>query len=157
MADVGTTVPECKAAILAILNADAGLAGVDRRWSPPTEGEDYSAVNEKIFFGDTEILDENWASLGAGKRRESYRLTLSAWVAQEGDDPQATETRAWAIWKTVRIALRTDMLLPSGSLLKAAGVMKFDQVTALQSTGVFSPQQWGAKVDGRIVFTANTS
>lgn len=156
----GSTVPACKAAILAILTADAGLATVDKRWSPPTEAEDYSAINEKIFFGDTEILDDNWTALGraqgAGLRRETYRLTITAGVVQEGDDPQTAEVRMWAIWNVITQALRTDLMLPSGSLLRGAGVLQFDQISALQSTGIFSPQAWIAKVDGRVTFTANT-
>jgi hypothetical protein len=157
----GTTVPACKAAILTVLGAAGALTGVDRRWSPPTEGEDYNLTNEKIFFGDTEILDDNWTALGNFQRRETYRLTISAWVAQEGDDPQATETRVWAIWAAVQNALVADLQagVPKGSasLLRAAGVRQFDQITALQSTGVFSPEAWGAKVDGRITFIADTT
>lgn len=161
MADVGTTIPECKDAILAVLAAVGGLTTVDRRWSPPTEGEDYNLTNEKIFFGDTEILDENWSRLGQGNRRETYRLTISVWVAQEGDDPRAAELRVWALWKFVRIALVADLFAgnPQGSasLIRAAGVRQFDQITALQSTGVFSPEAWGSKVDGRITFIADTT
>lgn len=160
----GSTAPACKSAVLTILDADAALDTVDLRWAPPTENEDFSQVNEAIFFGDTEILDDNWSSLGKytgmGRRKETYRLTITAWVAQFGDEPRTVEERVWAIWADITEALRTDLFAGtphgSASLLRAAGVQQFDQITALQSTGVFSPQQWGSRVDGRVTFTATT-
>lgn len=157
---MATTAPACKAAILTILAADTNLVGVDRRWAPPTENEDATVQGEAVWFGDTEIVDDNWASLGSaqgkGRRRETYRLTLTVWVAQFGDDPQTTETRAWAIWNLIDGDLRTDLFTRPGSLLIAAGVQTFGQITATQSTGVFSPSQWGARVDARVTFQATT-
>jgi hypothetical protein len=155
-----TTIPACKAAILTILAADTDLASVDRRWSPPTENEDVPVGLEAIFFGDTEIVDDNWASLGssqgAGRRRENYRLMITVWVAQFGDDPQAAEQRAWDLWSQVYSDLRVDLFTQGGSQLRTAGVQTMGQITALQSTGVFSPSQWGARVDARVTFTATT-
>lgn len=157
-----STAPACKAAILEILAADTDLASVDRRWSPPTENEDVPAGGEAIFFGTTRIIDSNWSSLGKstgqGVRRESYRLTITVWVTQFGDDPQATEERCWALWAEVEADLRTDLFAgtPAGSasLLRAAGVTKFDQITADQTTGVFAPQQWGARIDALVTCDA---
>jgi len=153
-----TTIPACKAAVLAILNADTDFDAVDKRWSPPTESEDVAVGGEAVFFGDTEIVDSNWASLGKsqgqGVRNETYRLAITVWVAQYGDDPQIVEERAWALWGDVEDALRTDLFAgtPQGSesLIRAAGVTQFDQITALQSTGVFGPQQWGARIDAKV-------
>lgn len=155
-----TTIPGCKAAILAILAADTNLTGVDLRWAPPTEGEDIPQGGESIYLMDVEIVSDDWASLGraqgAGRRREEYRVGVGMWVAQYGDDPQATETRVWALWKEVRSALATDIFAGPASLLAAAGVDTVGQATAVESTGPFDPERWAARVDARITFKATT-
>ena len=159
-----STAPTVKAAILTVLGNDVDLAAVDRRWAPPTESEDYGQDPESIFFGDVEIVDDNWSQIGRadgqGRRRESYWVAITVLVAQTGDDPQAAETRAWAIWTMVRENIRTDLFAgtPAGadSELRDAGVYQFDQITARQSTGVWSPQMWAARVDGRILFLAQS-
>ena len=158
-----STAPAVKAAILTILTADSDLNTVDKRWAPPTEAEDYAQEPEAIYFGDTEIVDDNWASLGksagTGRRRETYRVTITVLVAQTGDNPQAAEERAWNLWGQVADDLRTDLFAgtPAGStsLLVAAGARQFDQITATQTTGVWGPQQWAARIDGRVTLTAS--
>src|SRR5690242_11539108 len=98
---MATTVPACKAAVLTILAARPALAAGTRTWSGPTKDEDY--VEEMIFLGATEDTSE-WNSFG-GPRQETYTLAITAWVEMWGDDPQATEERAHALWDEVEDAL----------------------------------------------------
>lgn len=146
-----STAPACKQAILTILGTVPDLATVDQRWAPPTEETDVS--DEMLWLGDTEIVDDNWAALGNGRRRETYRVAVTVWVRNWGDDPQTVEQRAWAIWADVANALRTD-IRAAPSTLRSAGVRQFDQITATQTNGVAGPQQWGARIDARITFIA---
>jgi hypothetical protein len=152
-----SSIPACKAAILQLLAANTDLAGVDLRWAPPTEGEDIPPGGEAVYLMDTEIVDDNWATLGRnqgqGTRREEYRVGIGAWVAQYGDDPQATETRMWALWTEILSTIATD-IFAAPSVLRLAGVETVGQVTALQSTGPFDPERWAARVDGRVTFRA---
>lgn len=154
-----STAPAVKAAILQILIGDTNLDAVDKRWQPPTEAEDYGQEPEATFFGDVEIVDDNWSQLGRadgqGRRRESYWVGISVLVAQIGDDPLTTEQRAWAIWDYLVAGIRTDLFAPS-SLIRDAGAYQFDQITARQTDGVWAPQMWAARIDGRILFNARS-
>jgi hypothetical protein len=149
-----------KAAILEVLAATPDLATVDRRWAPPTEGEDYAQEPEAVFFDTTEFGDD-WSALGAGagagRRQKTYRITIVVLVAQSGDDPQATEERAEHIWELVEDALRTDVFAGPASILRAAGVQQFDDINGTQGPGVWGPNQWAARVDGRVTFTATST
>src|SRR4051812_36775871 len=103
---MASTIPACKAAVLAILAARAGLTGVTLSWAGPTKDEDFR--EEMIFLGASEDASD-WAELGTGRRTEDYTLELTVWVEQWGDDPQAAEERAHALWDEVEDALRDDI------------------------------------------------
>lgn len=147
---MGTTVPACKATVLAILAARPALAGVTLAWSAPTKDEDFT--EEMVFLGASDDTSD-WAELGAGRRIEEYLLDLVVWVQRWGDDPQGTETRAHALWDEVEDALRDD-IRSQPSTLRAAGVLQFNRVTRRTSLGPASPDTWGARIDARIQFQA---
>ena len=152
---------DCKDAILAITEA-IGLTAVDHRWTPPTEGEDYPTQEpEATYFGDTEIVDDDWAELGAnagrGTRMETFRVTVTILVVQTGDDARPPEVRMWAIRDAIQNAMRTDLFSGPSSLLRQAGVLQFGQITGLASTGVWGPSQWASRFDGRITFQSRTT
>jgi hypothetical protein len=147
-----STVPACKAAILTILDAVTDLDAVTQSWSAPTKDEDFTG--EMIFLGEV-TNEEAWASLGNMRRRETYTVALTVWVEQWGDDPQAAEQRAYAIWGLVTEALRDD-LRPPTSVLRTAGVQQYDGIRFRQITGPATAEKWGARIDASITFTATT-
>lgn len=150
---------DVKAAVITILGNDSTLDAVDQRWAPPTEAEDYQQEPEVIYLSDCEIVEDDWAELGrhqgTGRRRQTWRVSVSVLVARTGDDPQSTEQRAWEIWDRLELDIRTDVFA-TGSLIRAAGALQFDDITAFQVTGVWGPQAWAARIDGRIFFQAIT-
>ena len=145
-----SAVPAAKAAILTVLTARPGLAGVTLTWAGPTKDEDY--VTEMVFLGDSEEQTD-WAELGTGRRVEDFTLGLVVYVEQWGDDPQSTETRLRVLWDEVEDALRDD-LRAQPSTLRTAGVLQFDAIRKRVSTGPSTPEKWGARVDANIDFTA---
>ena len=59
-----SVIPEVVEAVMAILEADsADFSAVDVRWAPPTESEDYGQEPESFYFGDVEIVDDNWSAV----------------------------------------------------------------------------------------------
>lgn len=147
-----STVPACKAAILQILDAVTDLDTVTQSWAGPTKDEDFTG--EMIFLGAVEN-EEDWASLGNLRRRETYTVALTVWVEQWGDDPQTAEQRAFEIWGYVTEALRDDLRGPS-PVLRAAGVQQYNDIRFRQITGPATPEKWGARIDASITFTATT-
>jgi hypothetical protein len=79
-----STAPAAKAALLTIFAAAAGLSGVTLSWDQPTKDSDYTG--EMIWLGDVQG-SENWSSLGAQRREETYTVGLGVYVEQWGDDP----------------------------------------------------------------------
>jgi hypothetical protein len=154
-----SVIPAVKAAILEVLGNEATLDTVDKRWAPPTEAEDYAQEPEAIYLSDSEIVEDDWADvtrgLGTGRRRQVFRVNVSVLVAQTGDDPQTAEERAWVIYGIAETALRTD-LFGASSVIRAAGVLQFDDISAFQTTGVWGPQQWACRIDMRLFFQALT-
>lgn len=153
-----STIDACEAALLAILNARAGsgqpLENVAITSTGPTKDEDIPQSGELVFL--TEVNgDDQWASLGAGRREENYRIGLTVWVEQWGDDPAAAKTRMRAIWAEVRDALADD-IRAQPSTLRTAGVLQFEGITYRQYTGPASGEKWGARIDAQIAFRART-
>lgn len=120
-----STVPAAKAALLALLQARAGLSGVQITWEDPAE----LIQREAIYFGDTDV-DERTAALGYQRRDESYDLELIVRVLQEGDDAQTTETRWWTIVAEIEQTLRATATSPSLS-----GTVLAAKVTRVQQRG----------------------
>lgn len=147
---MASAIPGCKAAILTILGARAGLSGVTLSWAGPTKDEDYT--ERMVFLGDTTDTS-NWAELGTGRRVEEFDLDLTLWVEEWGDDPQTVEATMHTLWDEVEDALRDD-IRATPSTLRTAGVFQFDQITRRMTTGPASPEKWGARLEATISFTA---
>lgn len=111
----GSTAPAAKVALLGLLNAAAGLDGVQVSYTHPG----VSVEQESIFFLRT-ILDEVARSLGQQKRRESYIIEVVVTVARDGDDAQAAEERMWALVTEVENVLRPP-LGPGGAVSATLG------------------------------------
>jgi hypothetical protein len=146
-----STAPAAKAALLTIFAAAAGLSGVTLSWDQPTKDSDYTG--EMIWLGDVQG-SENWSSLGAQRREESYTVGLGVYVEQWGDDPQTVETRLWAVWAAATEALRTD-LRSQPSTLRTAGVRQYETLTFRQRTGPATAEKWGAFLDGSVQLIAS--
>ena len=153
---MASTVPALKAALVSILTARPALTGVAVSWAGPTRDEDFaaSANGEMIFLGETNTTDA-WQDISPQLRRqENYRLTVTVWVEQWGDDPQTVEERMFALWDEVKDTLRDDMKPGGAGLLRAAGVFDYGEITFRQITGPATPDKWGARLDGQINFRA---
>lgn len=136
-----STVPAVKAAIISLLAARPGLATTQVTWAPPTEKSDYSA--RSIFFGDTE-QNEEWRSLGAHSREEDYMLDLVVRVYEDGDDPQAVETSAWAVREEIATAFRADPGLGNRLL------QYIEIASTRMSVNAAAPQGWVAEAVCRL-------
>lgn len=90
-----STVPAAKAAILTLLQSSTVLGAaadpVQVAWAHPGA----SIAQESVYMGGVQ-LDQ--APHTSGQRiRESYLVEIIVDVALDGDDPQAAETRMWAL------------------------------------------------------------
>ena len=155
-----STIDACEQAILTLLTARAGtggtLEGVSITPAGPTKDEDFPQSGELIYLGETNGEDD-WASLGGGRRQETYRVQLVIGVEQWGDDPQATKTRMRALWAEARDTLIDDLRgTTPGAVLRTAGVLQFDRITHRQRTGPVSAEKWGAICEAQIEFRART-
>ncbi|MGH3610009.1 MAG: hypothetical protein ACRDRD_18260 [Pseudonocardiaceae bacterium] len=108
-----STAPSVKAALLTLLAADTGLAGVQVEYADPGE----AIAQESMFYGRT-IETERPDTLGQRAQRETYELELWVYVAQDGNDPQSCEERCWAVVARVESVVRANNG-PQGSLSAA--------------------------------------
>jgi hypothetical protein len=145
------TAPAAKQAILTIFAAAAGLTGVTLSWDQPTKDSDWTG--EMIWLGDVNGT-EDWETLGAQRRQETYTVGVGVYVEQWGDDPQTVETRLWTVWNAATEALRND-LRSQPSTLRTAGVRQYDTITFRQRTGPATPEKWGAFLDGSVQIIAS--
>jgi hypothetical protein len=149
---MASSVPAVKAALLTILGNNVDLNAVSKSWAGPTRDEDYTG--EMVFLGEVNNED-NWQDISPQLRRnESYRLAVTVWVEQWGDDPQAAEERVYTIWGEVTETLRDDFEPAGAGVLRAAGVLQYGQITFRQITGPATPEKWGARIDAQVTFTA---
>jgi hypothetical protein len=138
-----STAPAAKSRLLVLFAAQAGLAGVSKDWSAPSEGEDLPKSGEMLYFGDVSLTG-SWRLLGAAKRDEDYTLALTIWVQQDGDDMRATEERSWAILDLVSAAIQTDRTLQD-LLMSPAEI-----ASATQRVGVAGADKTGSRIDALI-------
>jgi hypothetical protein len=122
-----SSVPSVKAAILALLQGQAGFSGVDVRYAPPTK----DWPRECVFLGNAEFAEESIPTLRPAPHRHREDYTVPVWVsvALEGNDPQATEERMWTLTGVIEDALRNN-LNPSGTALWAIVAGKRPQLGA---------------------------
>lgn len=148
-----STIDACELALLEIVRNHPALADISVLDSPPTKDEDYTG--EMFYLRDVEG-DDDWDSLGAHRRRETYTIGVSVFVEQWGDDPGPLKTRAREIWQEFRAALVADLSPGSDALLRTAGVLQFNRITYRQILGPSAGEKWGSRIDGQITFTART-
>lgn len=128
-----TTAPATKRALITILNARAGLSGVQVA---------YGYLNDSAQLQDENInvgkvrFNQEWGALGNRRREESYRVELIIVVKREGDDQQGTEERMWAVLAEVEQALRADPTL--GGAVRVSELTEGDQDNWPDSEGWFS-------------------
>jgi len=121
-----STVPQAKAALLAMLRARPALNEVAVTWAGPTENEDVR--DQMIFFDGPVLRQPEWVVLGADKLDERYTLTLHVETYTPGDDPDVAEQRCWALIDEIEQAVRDDDTL--GGLLIGEGVTFGEQEVA---------------------------
>lgn len=98
-----STAPSVKAALLTLLEADSGLSGVGFTYADPGE----AISQEALFYGRT-IATEKPNSMGRRGQHEAYDVEIYVYVAQDGDDPQTCEQRAWAIVAEIENVVRAN-------------------------------------------------
>jgi len=145
------TAPAAKQAMLTVFGAAAGLTGVTLSWDQPTQESDWTG--EMIWLGDVEG-SEDWGTLGAQRRQETYTVGVGVYVEQWGDDPQTVETRLWTVWNAATEALRND-LRSQPSTLRSAGIRQYETIEFRQRTGPATPEKWGAFLNGTVQFIAS--
>jgi hypothetical protein len=154
---MASSIPACKAALLTLLQARAGLDGVQISWSGPTRDDDFNSGGnnvEMIFLGEANT-EENWQDISPQLRRtETYRLGVTVYVEQWGDDPQSAEERTYELWDEVRDTLRDDLAPGGAAELRAAGVLDYGQITFRQMTAPAASEKWGSRLDGQVSFRA---
>ena len=109
----GSVVTACKQALVTLLKARAGLAGVQVAFGYP--GNDL-AERERIFMGSARASQEQ-AGLKAGRRFRDETATFEVVVQVEsvGGTPEDAETRALALGKEVEECVADNKYL-SGSI-----------------------------------------
>lgn len=127
MAD--STIPAAKAKILELLAARAALEGVGIDWVEPAKEADVK--RDMIWLGDVEQT-ENWATLGADRRDESYLLEVHCQAYRQGDKPTDTELVCFALRDEIAVMLRDHKELD--------GVLLSPGVASLERTRLDSPQ-----------------
>lgn len=109
-----STAPTVKAALLTLLRADTGLAGVQIDYADP--GSEIG--QEEIMFGRT-VQTEHAAVLPPTRKQdETYDLEIWVYVANDGNDPQTVEERCWAIVARLETVVRANAG-PTGALAAA--------------------------------------
>ena len=132
------TVPDAKAALLALLNAVTwpGTPQPEIKYGQPTEGEDAPFGGEMIFLGETRAAAD---PAGIGLRRdETYNLRFVIDVRHEGDDEQSTEARAWELLDAAEVAVWADVTL--GGAINRITRVESNQVN------VPEPQAWRTQI-----------
>lgn len=140
------TVPDAKAALLALLSAIAwpGTPQPEIKYGQPTEGEDAPFAGEMVFLGETRGTS---TPPGMGNRRdETYTLRFVIDVRHEGDDEQTTENRAWELLEAAENAVWTDVTI-GGTV---------NRVTSLETTqvNVPEPSAWRTQIVADVAVVA---
>jgi hypothetical protein len=140
---VYSTAPLAKAALKALLEARAGLAGVTIGWDRSAE---LQATAERVYLFDTIEHSRDWVVLGPRRIDEEYTLQVVCDTFGNGADPTATETRLWELVSEVELAVVGDAEL--GDTVRQS---KPDGTT---STLVPTDEGWIASATVRIVCVA---
>lgn len=101
--------PLVKQTMIALLEAEPSLAGVEVSWSSPTG----SAPDEFIVVGDASAGVTS-AAIGSQRREELFVLDVVISVVQSTGDQSLPTFRAFALRDTVAAVLRRDATLGTG-------------------------------------------
>lgn len=124
-----STIPAFKAALLAALQARAGLTGVQLAYGSPYPNPGREFISLADVDGEQEAR-----ALGHLKRREDLTLTCLIMVIREGMNQQAATERAFEIAGEIEDCLRADPTLDATYV--GAG-----QIIAAQVTGPLSLEE----------------
>lgn len=102
-----------RAALVALLQARAGLAGVQIGYGMPSG----ALQREHMLLGTVDASQE-YRAIGTTRKYEDYTATLHISVTREGTNQQAADERALALLAQVEAALRSDPTV-SGTVLTA--------------------------------------
>jgi hypothetical protein len=106
------TIPIAKAALKALLEARAGLAGVTIGWDRSAETMN---GNDRVYLFDTIEHEREWVVLGQRRIDEEYTLQVVVDTFGSGNDPTATETRLWELVAEVEQCVITDFVVVAGT------------------------------------------
>lgn len=138
-----SSVPAAKAAIRGLIEANTwpGVAPVFM-WGAPTESEDIPKTGEFVYFDGTDITEES-PTLGATRVDETYSLRIVLETRLEGDDEQATETRAWDLYSSLRRLLEGNR-----NLIEQPGelTLMLEGRRTRQANSIGGPQQWISRI-----------
>lgn len=144
----GSTIVVFKSALLAALQARAGLTGVQTEYADKPN----TSRREILFFGATEIGDTEYPVMRAGriKREENYTVRVHVVVAGQ-PTPVANETRALAIAREVE-----EYLADNPTVGDASGVLfalvEGMTVTTLETTdGPYTEMDIAVAVKARLL------
>lgn len=98
-----STAPAVKAALVTLLAADPTIVAdeVQVEYAEPGSG-----LRQEAIWFDRTVLREEAAAFGYQRRNEDYTLELVVFVAQDGDEAQLCEERAWELVAIVENTLR---------------------------------------------------
>lgn len=135
---MSSTVPAVKAAVQAMLKADAALAGVPIVRGKPADG----APEEYVSLWKAKATRE-YAGLRGGAATapmdEMVELTIVVDVQlASGTDPEPSELRAYEIFAAVDAALRADLTL--------GGVWRFDKTSSYEDDFYRDDKRRGCRV-----------
>jgi hypothetical protein len=106
------TIPIAKAALKALLEARAGLAGVTIGWDRSAE---LMQGTDRVYLFDTVEHEREWLALGQRRIEETYTLQVVADTFGSGADPTATETRLWELVAEVELTVKEDFDVLAGA------------------------------------------
>lgn len=98
-----STAPAVKAALLALLQAESTLAGVQCEYADPGD----AIQQESLFYGRT-LTTEKPDSMGKRSQREAYDIEVYIYAAMDGNDPQTIEERCWTLVASLENVVRAN-------------------------------------------------
>ena len=98
-----STYPAAKAALVALLQNAAGLAGVEVSYGDPGIAK---IELEHVFLGGTGTDGQTWAPYGQLKRDEQYTIELFVHAAKPGSTQQEATERAHVLFGVVESTIR---------------------------------------------------
>jgi hypothetical protein len=142
-----STAPTVRAALVALLAARAGLAGVQITHVWPGDAAD---TQEAMWLGRTHSGADQYVELRAGRkpRDEEYTVDLYIWVADPTQWGAASETRAFALMAEVENMVADDPTLGGGVGITSALVASWEQDSgAIDPAGVGTQIRIGIDVE----------